>query len=429
MENNKNQLIPINNSLVSIERQITIGDKIINQKIEALFNRGFHLMNSYYIKFSDKNYFFNFTNDINYFKKAKFKYQASNKKDYFEALSIFNEIISLDNNFLFAYFNRCIIFGIFFKIDDLVENYYLIKKIDYKNQFSYKDRDSYYESEIIYNINMFKNYLKIAIELNRQDEIIAFGDIYTALIFELLFIEPFTENNIKIAKHTKLPLKKKLEYDFNLDYSIFEIDKINNVMYEELAKNKNLKNDVNNFLQIFGFQIRKFSSSIYEVFGRYGSVYNNPFPFIKVGGYFSNHIVIKDIENDINKFDKIIISDARINYENKRIEILSNPIDLGIVVILELSIDNKIFDNEVNKIEINSITNQHKYYFEIIYQIETEDYQIINSKKLNSIDDCKESIVTISKVNDIYNISIFTRYNDHDINIEYTSNLENKLNL
>lgn len=105
MENNKNQLIPVNNSLVSIERQIFIGDKIINQKIEELFNKAFKLINSKNIDISSENNFlYDFLFNEDCLMNEKYTFKAKTKDDYLIALDLLDEIIKLDKYYKLAYY-------------------------------------------------------------------------------------------------------------------------------------------------------------------------------------------------------------------------------------------------------------------------------------------------------------------------------------
>lgn len=134
MENNKNQLIPVNNSLVSIERQIFIGDKIINQKIEELFNKAFKLINSKNIDISSENNFlYDFLFNEDCLMNEKYTFKAKTKDDYLIALDLLDEIIKLDKYYKLAYYFKGIISKKIFLIDESIA--YFSKAIEIDKKF------------------------------------------------------------------------------------------------------------------------------------------------------------------------------------------------------------------------------------------------------------------------------------------------------
>lgn len=111
MENNNNKLIPVTNSLISIEKQLTIGDKIINKKIEELFNKAFKLINSKNIDVnSNHNYLADFLKDESLLVFERGFTSVENFEDYLIALEIFDLIIDLDDKFKLAYYFKGLIY-------------------------------------------------------------------------------------------------------------------------------------------------------------------------------------------------------------------------------------------------------------------------------------------------------------------------------
>lgn len=134
MENNNNKLIPVTNSLISIEKQLTIGDKIINKKIEELFNKAFRLINSKNIDVnSNHNYLADFLKDESLLHSEKFLFLVQNKKDYEYALEIFDKIIQIDCNFKFAYYLKGIVFQKLVLVQESINSFSKALQID--NQF------------------------------------------------------------------------------------------------------------------------------------------------------------------------------------------------------------------------------------------------------------------------------------------------------
>jgi tetratricopeptide (TPR) repeat protein len=134
MENNNNKLIPVTNSLISIEKQLTIGDKIINKKIEELFNKAFKLINSKNIDVnSNHNYLADFLKDESLLHSEKFLFLVQNKKDYEYALEIFDKIIQIDCNFKFAYYLKGIVFQKLILVQESINSFSKALQID--NQF------------------------------------------------------------------------------------------------------------------------------------------------------------------------------------------------------------------------------------------------------------------------------------------------------
>ena len=130
MEDN-NKLIPINNSLVSIERQIAIGDKIINQKIEELFNRAFKLINSKNIDTdSNYNYLEDFLKNESLLNSEKFSFLVENEQDYQNAIKIFDKIIKIDSNFKFAYYFKGIIYQKLILVQESIHSFTTALMID-----------------------------------------------------------------------------------------------------------------------------------------------------------------------------------------------------------------------------------------------------------------------------------------------------------
>lgn len=130
MEEN-NKLIPVSNSLVSIERQIAIGDKIINQKIEELFNRAFKLINSKNIDIdSNYNYLADFLKNESLLNSEKFSFLVENEQDYQNAIEIFDKIIKIDSNFKFAYYLKGIIYQKLILVKESIHSFTTALMID-----------------------------------------------------------------------------------------------------------------------------------------------------------------------------------------------------------------------------------------------------------------------------------------------------------
>lgn len=131
MKENENKLVPVNNSLVSIERQIAIGDKIINQKIEELFNRAFKLINSKNIDSdSNYNYLADFLQNESLLNSEIFLFLVQNEQDYVNALEIFDNIIKIDSNFKFAYYFKGIIYQKLILVQESISSFSTALLID-----------------------------------------------------------------------------------------------------------------------------------------------------------------------------------------------------------------------------------------------------------------------------------------------------------
>lgn len=134
MENNKS-LIPVNTSIIRIEKQITIGDKILNNQIENLFNEAFYLMNSKFIKRNSLNFYSELLKDSESFLFRDFKFQTEIKDDYIKAIEIFDKIISRKPNFKFAYYFRGIAYSRILKFEKCIADF--TKTIELDNKFIY----------------------------------------------------------------------------------------------------------------------------------------------------------------------------------------------------------------------------------------------------------------------------------------------------
>lgn len=111
MEENNKSLITVNSSLAKIEKQIAIGEKIINKTIEGLFNKAFKLISSKKIDIdSNYNYLSDFLKNETLLHSEKFSFVVQNDEDYIQALEIFDEIIELNGSFKLAYYFKGLIY-------------------------------------------------------------------------------------------------------------------------------------------------------------------------------------------------------------------------------------------------------------------------------------------------------------------------------
>lgn len=232
MEDN-NKLIPVNNSLVSIERQLTIGDKIIYQKIEELFNRAFKLINSKNIDTdSNYNYLADFLQNESLLLFEWRRFWSDNYENIIQALKIFDSIIELNNNFKLAYFFKGIIYGQYSDYkSEIVELFFNKFKLDKTEKLFYTESINNFSKVLeIDDKCSYALYQRIFLNVFEGDDLIALHDCN-----KLITLNPRCSDSYRIRGNILFSLGKDLDSlnDFKLS---LELDPNNIRTYNNLGR-------------------------------------------------------------------------------------------------------------------------------------------------------------------------------------------------
>lgn len=272
MEENNKSLIIVNSSLAKIEKQIAIGEKIINKTIEELFNKAFKLINSKKIDIdSNYNYLSDFLKDETLLHSEKFSFVVQNDEDYIQALEIFDKIIELNGSFKLAYYfkgliykknhNRLLsneIYGLFFlksnldKTNDLfyiesIDNFSKVLEIDNEFVYALFERIDLHEKE---NIDLALIDCNKLISLNPN-----YSDYYRIRANILIGLDKEKESINDFKKSIKLDSQNIRAYN-NLGraYLLFEKEELareNFLKAIELAESSLITNPNNPILYYF----------------------------------------------------------------------------------------------------------------------------------------------------------------------------------
>ena len=233
MKENENKLVPVNNSLVSIERQIAIGDKIINQKIEELFNRAFKLINSKNIDSdSNYNYLADFLQNESLLLFEWERFWQDNYENDIQALKIFDSIIELNKNFKLAYFFKGIIYSGYSDLQsEMVKLFFNKSKLDKTENLFYTESMNNFSKVLeIDDKCSYALYLRIFLNVNRGDELIALHDCN-----KLITLMPLCSDFYRIRGNVLLNLGKKVDSLNDFMFSL-ELDPSNMRTYNNLGR-------------------------------------------------------------------------------------------------------------------------------------------------------------------------------------------------
>lgn len=234
MEENNKSLITVNSSLAKIEKQIAIGEKIINKTIEELFNKAFKLISSKKIDIdSNHNYLSDFLKDETLLHSEKFSFVVQNDEDYIQALEIFDEIIELNGSFKLAYYFKGLIYKKNYNRRLSNEIYDLFLK---KSNLD-KTNDLFY----IESIDNFSKVLEIDSEfvyaLFERIDLYEKENIDLALIDcnKLIYLNPNYSDYYRIRANILIGLDKKKESINDFKFSL-ELDRNNIRAYNNLGR-------------------------------------------------------------------------------------------------------------------------------------------------------------------------------------------------
>lgn len=133
MEDNTNSLITVNASIAKIDKQIAIGEKIIFNEIELIFDEAFYLINSKHIETHSEKFYFQIKYNSQYLKKNRFKYVAKSNQNYVQAIELFTKIIFKEPSFKYAHYFRAVANNEIFNYLEAISD--LTKAIEYDANF------------------------------------------------------------------------------------------------------------------------------------------------------------------------------------------------------------------------------------------------------------------------------------------------------
>lgn len=264
MEENNKSLITINSSLAKIEKQIAIGEKIINRTIEKLFIKAFNLISSKKIDIYENYHYHKYYYLLGFytdFDSEKFSLVVQKDEDYIQALEIFDKIIELDGSFINAYYFKGLIY-----------------KKNYNRRFSNEMNDLFLKksnldktSNLFY-IESIDNFSKV-LEIDNEFEPALFEriDLYEkeniglALIDcnKLISLIPDYSDYYRIRANLLIGLDKEKESINDFKFSL-ELDSNNIRAYNNLGrayllfKNKELARE--NFLKVIKLATSKLTT-------------------------------------------------------------------------------------------------------------------------------------------------------------------------
>lgn len=219
MEENSKSVITVNTSLAKIEKQIAIGEKIINKTIEELFNKAFRLINSKKIDIdSNYNYLSDFLKDETLLDSEKFSFVVQNEEDYIQALELFDKIIELNGSFKLAYYFKGIVLQRIHLIEESIN--FISRAIEIDKEFI---------MAIVKRVELLEEKFEFDLALNDCNNLIIF--------------KPDCAEFYHTRANVLFSLDKKIESinDYNIS---LELDNTNIRVYNNLGRTyKSLGND------------------------------------------------------------------------------------------------------------------------------------------------------------------------------------------